>query len=712
MSVEEASLGDRFSEFFRQYYRDEIGTLAQHYPKEQRSLWIDAADLCKFDPDMLDDWKAQPETMREHALDGLCLVDLPVDIDLSGVNIRLTDPGSYIPTRGVSELTSDDIGGYIGITGNMSKVTGVAPRLVMAAFECQRCGAPNDVPQSRTSLQDAHECHGCQRKGPFLLDTAQSEFIDQRKIKFETPADEGTPGQGQSITVYVEDDLCHIGGANGLTDRAGELVTVYGELQIDESQFKKRNASPELETWFDARAIEFEKDGFEDLDTEAHRETFEDLAARPDAVDLCARSIAPELQREEGDDLSTVTEAAVAWLFNAYRLDPEGMGQKRGDLHMGIFGDPGLGKSTLLTDLANLAPKCEFRSGTGLSSVGLTAAAVQEEFAGTTEWTLEPGVLPRANGGHCIIDEVDDVVDEKTKKMHDALEGDQMVKVDKAGISADLPTRTALLISGNPTDGRFDRYSPIAPQIDLDPALISRLDVLFALQDDVDKEADESKAQHILDSYDELSAAELKGDVDDSKTSAIERPVPVEVFRAWILYSRENVFPTLSDEAKERLKDHYLESRNLNKGYSDDSGDEQPIPATPRALESGIRLATAFARANLSETVELEHAERAVKISRQVVGLNFDPESNAFDSGMTDTGKPESQKDRMKLLIETIEEMQNEFDDHRGVPHDDLKAALDELNYPAEKLESDIDKLKQKKTGVYSPESGVYRRSA
>ncbi|TKX76263.1 hypothetical protein EXE53_32825, partial [Halorubrum sp. SD626R] len=153
------------------------------------------------------------------------------------------------------------------------------------------------------------------------------------------------------------------------------------------------------------------------------------------------------------EELDTVFEASVAWLFNAYRIDND-LGSYRGDLHFGLIGDPGRGKSTILSRLNEIAPKSEFRSGTGLSKIGLTAAAVQEEFAGTTEWTLSPGILPRANGGHCIIDEVDDVVDEKTKSMHDALEGDQMVKVDKAGITADLPTRTALLASGNPVHGR------------------------------------------------------------------------------------------------------------------------------------------------------------------------------------------------------------------------------------------------------------------
>lgn len=709
-TVGTAPIAERFCEFFGQFYRDDVATFAQHYPKERQSFWIDASDLFMFDPDMIDDWADNPRQMRSYAESGLGYVDLPADIDLSDATVRLTDPDGYFPRRGVSELSSDDIGRYIGLTGQMAKVTGTNPRLTTAAYECLRCGSISRIPQTRNSLQEAGECSGCQRNGPYNLNVAASEFVDQRKLKLESPPDEGTPGEGQSIVVYTEADLCHHGGENGLPDRAGERVTVFGQLRLDESQLEQRNPSPELDTWFDGQAIEFEKAGYEDINIEQHREEFEELAGREDAVDLCAQSIAPELHRDTGDDLAIVTEAAVAWLFNSYRLDPAGMGQKRGDIHMGIFGDPGLGKSTLLSDLAKLAPKCEFRSGTGLSAVGLTAAAVQEEFAGSTEWTLEPGVLPRANNGHCIIDEVDDVVNEKTKKMHDALEGDQMVKVDKAGISADLPTRTALLISGNPTDGRFDDYSPIAPQIDLDPALVSRMDLLFAMQDEVDKAGDTSKADHILDSYDELSAAELASGTEDAESAVqtIERPVDEDVFRAWIVYARQNVFPTLTEPAKGCLKEFYLETRNLNGDYQNRSGDKNPIPATPRTLESGIRLATAFARANLSETVELEHAERAVRISKHVVGNNYDPENSTFDAGQTDTAQPKSQKDRLDRVVNEIRQHQDEFDDVDGIPHAELADLLGAAGVRTSSLDHDIQKLKDKRE-IYEPGMGVYR---
>jgi len=704
-------LTERFLEFFRTYYRDEIGVLAQHYPNEHRSLYIEYDDLYTHDRDIAEDYLEKPDEMRAFAEEALSLFDLPVDIDLSGANVRLTDTRDAMESISLAELEAEHIGDFVAITGQIEKVTKVDPNLETAHWVCQRCTTPTPVDQGRNEVQQPHECVGCERQGPFDLHVGKSDWVDQRKLKLgELPA-ERTTSSGQHRPVYVQGDLCHFGGENGLADRAGEQATVLATVNVDESSLRGKNATPDGDIWLEAHSIAFEDDDLHDIDIQAHREEFETYAARDDAPDLCARSIAPELLAEGDEEMEAVMEASVAWLFNGYRVDPEGKGTFRGDLHFALIGDPGKGKSTLLSALDSIAPKSVFRSGTGLSKVGLTAAAVQEEFAGTSEWSLEPGVLPRANGGHCIIDEVDDVVDEKTKAIHDALEGDQMVKVDKAGIEADLPSRTALFASGNPTDGRFDRYSPVAEQIDLDPALISRMDILLSVQDIPDPDHDSDVADHMLESFDELSRAEIaeRGQqVEQVEGSTTEGPVPKDVLRAWVAFARENVFPVLTAEAKEELKEFYVEVRDLNGGHSGDGGDD-PIPATPRTLEAGIRLSVAFARVNLSETVEKEHAERAIDLSRQVVGMNYDPESGKFDAGRVDTGTPKSQKDRRKALRELLQDMQPN-DSSDGVDEEELLDAAEEQGLDRNKCEGDIEYWRQR-TAVYEPTLGEVRWS-
>jgi len=703
---------DRFVDFYRNYYHEAIGELAQHYPQEQSSLYIEASDLYRWDQQVLRDWTNSPEQFQTYAEEALSLYDLPIDISPFEPTVRLRDSHGTLDQYSVTEIQPEQIGEYVAITGQLSRITGKSPRLDEATYICKRCGTDIHIPQSRTDVQEPHECPGCERQGPFSIDQANSEYINQRKIKLEEPIEERSQARGQSLPAYIEGDLCDYGpGETTLPDHAGEKATICGIVRVDESQHDGRSGSPETEYWIEANAIVFEADDEADVDIEQHREEFEALAARDDAMDLVAESLATSLHAEEGDDLYTARRAVAAWLFNAYRVDPEGAGSKRGDLHMALIGDPGTGKSTLMSSVHDVLPNSEYRSGTGLSKVGLTAAAVQEEFAGQTEWTLQPGILPRADGGHTIIDEVDAIVDEDTKAIHDALEGDQMVKADKAGITADLPTRTAVLVGGNPTYTRFDPYEPIVDQIDLDPALFDRMDLVYTLEDEVDEARDANKAEHTLDAWDDLTAreaAQRQGQTTaDAEETAIDPPVEPDVLRAWVAYARRNVFPTPTPEVKDRLREFYVEVRDLNDGHGGDDVDAA-VPATPRTLEAGIRTSIAVARVHLSETIELEHAERAIELTEEVVGLSFDPDSGEYDAEIVGSGTPKSQRDRIKSVYAIIEDIEVEYDD--GAPIETVLDRAEEEGVDRDKAEHEIEKLKQQGE-LYEPRNRHVRTS-
>lgn len=696
-SPDSPKLVDRFNKFYREYYESDIAKLAQEYPTDNRSLWIDWNHLYQFDPDFADDFRDRPRLMIECAERSLQDHDVPVDVSLNRVNVRVYNlPRTHHP----SDLHAEDVDTYVAVSGQLTRVTDVNPRIKVGAWDCQRCGTMNRIPQGRRRRNDPYECQGCERKGPFQIDTEQSEFVDQRKIKLEEPIEERSQAEGVSVPVYVEDDLVDYGpGSTQLPDHAGEMATVEGIARIDESKFNSKNKETvESSIWLDAKAITFDTDVAEDIAIDEHKAEFTDLARRDDAVDLVAESLAPSLHAEEGDDLYAARRACAAWLFNGYRLDPEGGESKRGDMHMALIGDPSTGKSTLMSYAHEVLPKSEYRTGPGLSKVGLTAAAVQEEFAGKTEWTLQPGILPRADGGHCLIDEVDAIVDEDTKAIHDALEGEQVVKADKAGIQADLPSRCAVLVGGNPTYTRFDPYEPVTEQIDLDPALFDRMDLVFALQDEVDEERDRTKAEHTLEAWDELSQAETGGiDIEDAETT--RPPVSKQTLRAWVQYAREEVFPTPSEAAKDMLGEYYVEVRDLNDAYDGDDDGEAAVAATMRTLEAAVRLATSFARLRLSETVEARDAEQAIELSKRVVGMRFDPETGQFDVSMQTSGETTSQKNRRLTILNEVRSVSPD-----GIHHDDLvKTAVDDHGFNEARVEKTISKLKEDGE-IYDPQ--------
>lgn len=627
--------------FFERYYREDIGELAQGYPKDKRSLYIEYSDLQQYGPDLADDWISQPELMQEHAEEALRLFDLPVDISLSGAHVRLTDTDQALGRVSVADVSSQHIGQYVALQAQIGKVTGSKSRVDVAAFECQRCGVMTRIPQTFHSFQEPHECQGCERQGPFVLNHTQSEWTDQRKVKISEPPEEQLNGSGQSIEAYCLDDLVDVGGRNGLRDKAGSRVTVLGQIKIDDTDAKSRgNNPPVVDRYMEAHAFVFNEDVEDEVNAEAHRDEVEQYALREDAIDLFKYNIDPSLTVTE--DWEKCLEMAAAFIMGAPRLDPPGGNTVRGDLHMLVVSDPGMNKSAFSKKVEEISPRCVRREGPGMSSsVGLTAAAVQDDF-GDGGWTLDPGALPRADKGHLIIDEIDKGPDGFMGGIHGALEGDQELKIDKAGIQATLSTRVGLLALGNPDgDSSFDPYEPITEQMSFDDALMSRFDLIVTMQDKSDESQDSEIARDILDSIDETQRIQ-DGTLSAENAQLVTREVPREIMKAWVILGRE-ISPTLTEEAKDVIEEHYVSVRQ------EDSEGEKP-PITARTVPAGWRIAAAFARVELSDKIEKRHAERAVKASKAVIGLNLDPDTGMFDRDRT-TEQATSQEGRVKMIV-------------------------------------------------------------
>jgi DNA replication licensing factor MCM4 len=77
----------------------------------------------------------------------------------------------------------------------------------------------------------------------------------------------------------------------------------------------------------------------------------------------------------------------------------------------------------------------------------------------------------------------------------------------------------------------------------------------------------------------------------------VEDVIPQAMLKDYVAYARNNIHPELSDLAGSELVNAYLEMRKM-------SGNPKVISATPRQLESLIRLSEALAKMRLSIVVE------------------------------------------------------------------------------------------------------------
>lgn len=679
-----ADIQENFERLYRTYYWDEIGELLQQYPNDSRSLYVDYNDIYSHDQDLADDVRSQPRELQQLAEEALTGLDKPIDVDLEHATVRFTNlPENY--EYSVGEYRTDQTGELVTISGQITKMTGVKPRIQTAVFECTRCGTLSEIPQSGSTFRDPNECQGCERQGPFEIIESRSEFEDYQVVRLQQPPEQATNGTSQQVDVQLRDDI---------TDAAepGDRVDVVGRLQMEQENDDERT----FEYYADAHDVIPKETSFDQIDIDEYEDEIQKIAAGEygDPIDFLAGCIAPNIFGYDH-----IKEAVILQLASGVRaVYPNGTAE-RGDFHILVLGDPSVGKSDILDAAREIAPRSAKASGKGATAAGLTAGVESDDF-GQERFSLSAGAMVIANGGVACVDEIDKVDEEIRSSLHNTLES-QTVEVSKI-INATLPARTALLAAGNPKYGRFDDHEPIAEQITLGPALLSRFDLLFMIQDKVDEEEDRKIASQAVRMKTAASKQTHGKSMSDDERELIDSPLDVEALRAYIAYARQNFSPTIeSAEVRNTIIDRFVDMRTLG------DPEDAPIPVTYRQLKGVLRIAEASAKLRLSNEVEMDDINRAQRlITRSMRDVGLDPESGQFDADIIETGTSKSQRDRVKAVATIISEVEEEYDD--CAPIDIVVGRCQELGMDEEKVRHEISKLKGK-GDVYEPKSDCLR---
>ncbi|WP_254807948.1 LAGLIDADG family homing endonuclease [Natronosalvus amylolyticus] len=342
-----SELVDAFEQFFRNYYDNEIKQLAQRYPNEQRSLYIDWQDLYRFDPNLADDYLSQPEQLQRYAEEALRLYDLPIDVSLGQAHVRIQNlPDTESPE--IREIRARHMNTLVQVRGIVRKATDVRPKIEEAAFECQLCGTLNRIPQSTGDFQEPHECQGCERQGPFRVNFDQSEFVDAQKLRIqESP--EGLRGgeTPQAIDVNIEDDI-----TGEVTP--GDHVSAVGVLRL-EQQGNQQEKSPIFDFYMEGMSVQVDEEQFEDMDiTDEDKKKIYEISQQPDVYEQMIGSIAPAIYGYEEEKLAMMLQ-----LFSGVTKHLPDGSRIRGDLHMLLIGDPGTGKCVAGNTRVLLGDGCE-----------------------------------------------------------------------------------------------------------------------------------------------------------------------------------------------------------------------------------------------------------------------------------------------------------------------------------------------------------------
>lgn len=360
--------------------------------------------------------------------------------------------------------------------------------------------------------------------------------------------------------------------------------------------------------------------------------------------DLLSQSLAPSIY---GHDY--IKKAILLMLLGGMEKNLDNGTHLRGDINILMVGDPSTAKSQLLRFVLNTAPLAIATTGRGSSGVGLTAAVTSDKETG--ERRLEAGAMVLGDRGVVCIDEFDKMSDVDRVAIHEVME-QQTVTIAKAGIHTSLNARCSVVAAANPIYGQYDIHKDPHKNIALPDSLLSRFDLLFIVTDDIEDVRDRQVSEHVLRMHryrqpgteegapvreqlnqtlgvglEEEADANKPSDVYEKYNVMLHAGVTVTVGRGsarrvevlsipfikkYIQYAKSRIKPILTKGAADYVVQVYSALRN-----DDLEGNQRKTsPMTPRTLETLIRLASAHAKARLSNRVEEKDAKVAEGVLR------------------------------------------------------------------------------------------------
>jgi replicative DNA helicase Mcm len=671
-----------WSRLLKTRYKKELGEISREYP-HKRSLSLDYREIERFGKvgiALADELLENPGKVIEDVLDTIKnaqLIRTKDGKEPKGINIRFTN----LPKKTlIRNIRSDDINTFVSVEGILRKTTEVRPRIVEAVFRCP-AGHFTHKLQKYGKFIDPDGCatDGCTFKKLDLI-PARSRFIDSQKMRVqESP--EGLRGgeQPQTMDVDVTDDL------SGKVS-PGDRVIINGILRSMQRVIKGEKSTV-FDIFIECNSIEVAEKEFEEVEIdEKDEDEILRLSKDPMIYRMITHSIAPTIYGSED-----VKQAIALQLFGGMSKEMPDGSRLRGDIHVLLIGDPGIAKSQLLRYVVKLSPRAIYTSSQSSTAAGLTATAVKDEF-GEGRWTLEAGALVLADMGVAAVDEMDKMEKGDRSALHEAME-QQSISVAKAGITATLKSRCALLGAANPKYGRFDMFGDLSDQINMPPSLLSRFDLIFIMTDQPEQKRDLAIAEHILKAHitGELIAQHKKtpiAGVTDEYIQQQLKPVMPDIdpalFRKYVAYAKRNCFPMVSPEAKEALVGYYMKLRGI-------AEPNKPVPVTARQLEALVRLAEASARIRLSSNIDTTDAERVIHIVdaclRQIA---YDAKTGTFDIDKVVTGISKEKRDIVRVIKDAI----------RDIGGEGRRAAIDQVidtvsgkGFSREKVKEGIDML-------------------
>ncbi len=267
----------------------------------------------------------------------------------------------------------------------------------------------------------------------------------------------------------------------------------------------------------------------------------------------CAQIIAPNLVGFE-----TAKKAVALQLFS-----PE-------HIHILLLGDPGTGKTQILSSATDLAPISSMGLGSGTSGVGLAVTVKGSE--------VMKGLLPMADNGLCAIDELNLMKEESRASLYNAMEKG-FVSYDKGGHSYKFNARVSVLATANPKGDKFTgkNIEQLKKQLPFDAALLTRFHLTFFVR------------KHSIEDFKKITRALI------NKTKHELTQKEKEFMKEYVIHSHSIGEISLPKKFEQEIVDFIAEIKENERKYITE--------ISPRMVVGFTRLAKASARMELRQEV-------------------------------------------------------------------------------------------------------------
>ena len=595
---------DNFKDYIDQFHKNELRNINEGVELPQ-TIVIDWQHLNKFDNELASMLIDSPKDTLELMRIGLYELSTNKAFDMDeDVNIRF-DNLEQTPTR---ELLANKIGHMLQTEGIIKGILEPSFYYTTCVFECRGCQRLHEVKQdAKNRILEPSICKECNGRS-FKLMPELSTANDLKYIHLQEPTDNlDTDERPRNVLCCLTGDLSH-------NVVSGQRVKITGILEgvIDDKGNRK--------FIFDANNIVKLEDKKIEITDEDER-TIKELAKNPLILDILVNSFAPKLIIDREIKL-----AVLSFLVNAGYTE-----ELREQIHLLIIGDPGTAKTQLKISAHELAEKGIKASGTNASGVGLTGAVDRDPVLNVP--MVNAGAMPMANNGHLFIDECEKMPKEEQQKILDGMESGE-IPIAKWGLMETLPAHTSIFAIGNPVYGRFDPYKDINEQLNIYPPLLSRYDMVIALEDLKDETKDRAIGKSILNKF------RPGNDSQEDNKPRIDQ----EMLKKYLAYARNNYNPVPVDneELDKYLLDYYLESRAIGKDA--------------RSFEAVNRFAGAIAKLQLHDQINVEDYAEAIDMQNySLKTLGMEPLEGKIDIDNVRGNTNNKDKANRKKILKVID---------------------------------------------------------